>query len=96
MVFLNNHAVMEGCIPIGGLWPVGYIGVGARAPYPKTMRENYAEQDEHTIEAIAAARKLSIQIVLVVKILKSGGAINRELLRGQGGFDLFLRRLEDA
>ena len=96
MVFLNNHAVMEGCIPIGGLWPVGYIGVGARAPYPKTMRENYAEQDEHTIEAIAAARKLSKQIVLVAKILKSGGAANRELLRGQGGFDLFLRRLEDT
>ena len=85
---------MEGCIPIGGLWPVGYIGVGARAPYPKSMREVYAEKDEHTVEAVEATKELSKQIVLVTMILKSGGEQNRELLKKNGGFDFFLQRLE--
>ena len=94
MIFLNSHAVMMGCIPIGGLWPVGYIGVGARAPYPKSMREAYAEGDEHTVEAVEAAQELSKQIVLLTTILKSGGEQNRELLKNNGGFDFFLGRLE--
>jgi hypothetical protein len=94
MIFLNSHAVMMGCIPIGGLWPVGYIGVGARAPYPKSMRETYAEGDEHTVEAVEATQELSKQIVLLTTILKSGGEQNRELLKNNGGFDFFLGRLE--
>ncbi|HEY72921.1 MAG: hypothetical protein DRI81_06370 [Chloroflexi bacterium] len=93
MIFLNSHAVMMGCIPIGGLWPVGYIGVGARVPYPKTMRAAYAEQDEHTVEVVKATKELGKQIVLVTMLLKSGGAQNRELLKQNGGFNLFLQRL---
>lgn len=89
MIFLNSHAVMEGCIPIGGLWPVGYIGVGGRANYPNSMRESYAEKDEHTVEAVEAAKELSKQIVLVTTILKSGGEQNREILKMNGGFEFF-------
>lgn len=33
LIFLNSHAVMMGCIPIGGMWPVGYIGVGGQVFY---------------------------------------------------------------
>ncbi len=94
MIFLNSHAVMEGCVPIGGLWPVGYIGVGARVPYPKTMRDWYEANDEHTLEAVEATRELAKQIVLVTTILKSGGEQNRELLKTYGGFELFLQRLD--
>ena len=93
MIFMNNHAVMEGCIPIGGLWPVGYIGVGARVPYQRPMREWYADGDEHIVEAIEAARELARQIVLITMIIKSGGEQSREILEKQGGFDLFLNRL---
>jgi len=94
MIFLNSHAVMMGCIPIGGLWPVGYIGVGARAPYPQTMREAYAQKDEHTVEAVEATRELSKQIILVTMLLKSGGEQNQEMLKQNGGFDFFLQRLK--
>jgi len=94
MIFLNSHAVMEGCIPIGGLWPVGYIGVGARANYPKTMRDWYEDKDEHTLEAVEATKELAEQIVLVTMILKSGGEQNRKLLKKRGGFEFFLQRLD--
>ena len=94
MIFLNNHALMLGCIPIGGLWPVGYIGVGGRVPYSTTMRESYAEEDEHAVEAIDATKELSKQIILVTRLLKAGGEQNRELLKENGGFDFFLQRLD--
>ncbi len=95
LLFLNSHAVMMGCIPIGGLWPVGYIGVGARVPYPKTMRQNYADKDEHVIEAIEASKEIAKQIVLVTRILKAGGEQTKEILKRNGGFDFFLQRLEN-
>ena len=28
MHFVNGHATMQGCIPVGGAWPGGYLGVG--------------------------------------------------------------------
>lgn len=94
MLYLNSHAVMLGCIPMGGLWPVGYIGVGARVGYSGTMREAYADGDEHTVEAVEATKELSKQIVLVTTILKSGGEQNREILKKSGGFEFFLKRLD--
>lgn len=103
MIFLNNHAVMQGCIPVGGLWPIGYIGVGGRnsswrpgpASKPQTMREAYLEKDEDIIEMVEATKELCKQIVLVTIILKSGGEQNREMLKKNGGFKFFLRRLRD-
>ncbi len=94
MLYLNSHAVMLGCIPMGGLWPVGYIGVGARVGYSGTMREAYEEGDEHTVEAVDATKELSKQIILVTTILKSGGEQNREMLKKSGGFEFFLKRLD--
>jgi multimeric flavodoxin WrbA len=94
MYFLNNHAIMLGCIPIGGLWPVGYIGIGGRVPYGTTLRKMFDDRDEHAVEAIEATRELSKQIVLVTRLLKSGGEQNRDLIRENGGFHFFLQRLD--
>jgi hypothetical protein len=96
MVFLNSHAVMLGCIPIGGLWPVGYIGVGGRQRGMKAMRVLYAEREEDTVEAVEATKELSKQAVLVATIIKSGGERNREMLTKAGGFEFFLKRLHST
>ncbi len=93
MMFLNNHAIMMGCIPVAGLYPVGYIGVGARVDYESHMREEYAAGNVHTIEAIEAIRELGKQLILVTMLLKSGAEQHRELLEKHGGYDLFLQRL---
>ncbi len=60
------------------------------------MRDLYEQEDEHTVEAVEAAKELSKQIVLVTMLLKSGGEQNRELLRSNGGFEFFLQRLESS
>lgn len=95
MQFLNNHAIMEGCIPVGGLWPVGYIGVGARAGSPAAIQELYEKDDEHIVEAIEAIKKLSEQIIIVATLIKSGGEQNKQMLKNVGGFEFFLRRIEN-
>ncbi len=95
MIFLNSHAVMMGCIPVGGMWPVGYIGVGGRIRGRKPLHELYAGQDQDTVEAVDATRELSKQIVLLTTILKSGGEQNREMLKKNGGFEFFLQRLDN-
>jgi len=98
MVYLNSHAVMMGCIPVGGLWPIGYLGVGSwthgRAD-KSTLRDLYAENDEDTVLAVEATKVLSKQIVLVSNILKSGGEQNRDMLKKIGGFEFFLRGLDN-
>jgi hypothetical protein len=86
---LNNHAVMEGCILVEGLRPVGYIGVGERVHYLHTMRDAYAEKDKDTHEAIDATEELGKQIVLKTMILKSGGKQNRELIKRTEGSNSF-------
>jgi multimeric flavodoxin WrbA len=94
MYYLNNHAIMLGSIPIGGLWPVGYIGIGGRVPYDTTLRKDYDKGDEHAVEAIEATRELSRQVILVTMLVKAGGEHYRDMLKEKGGFHFFLQRLD--
>ena len=93
MTFLNNHALMMGCIPVAGLYPVGYIGIGARVLYGTTMRKEYEAGNPHIVEAIEATRELGKHLVLVTMLLKSGGEQERARLEAEGGYGLFLRRV---
>jgi len=93
MMFLNNHALMLGCIPVGGLYPVGYIGIGARVHYGTTMRKEHEAGNAHIVEAIDATRQLGKHLVLVSTLIKAGGEQNRALLEQDGGYGLFLQRL---
>ena len=99
MVFLNSHATMMGCITVGGLWPVGYLGVGSwtRTKVEKNaLRQLYAEKEEDTVYAVDAIKELSKHIVLLTMILKAGGDQLREQLKEDGGYEFFLKQLENA
>lgn len=99
MVFLNSHATMMGCIPVGGLWPLGYLGVGSwtRTKVEKNaLRQLYAAKEEDTVYAVDAIKELSKQIVMLTRILKAGGEQLREQLKEDGCYEFFLRQLENA
>ena len=99
MVFLNNHAVMMGCIPIGAVWPGGYLGVGGwtRVGTGKnTLRELYEQGEEDIVFTVAAIKELSRHIVMTTLILKAGGEQLREQLKDDGGYEFFLKQLENA
>ena len=98
IVFLNNHAVMMGCIPVGSEWPGGYLGAGGWTRVrqdKKALRDLYAEGEQDakfTIEAIKVQAKFVVQMT---QIIKAGGEQQRKMLEKDGGYDFFLRRLDN-
>jgi multimeric flavodoxin WrbA len=96
MIYLNGHATMMGCVPVGGEWPGGYLGVGGWTRVLKgedalkTLLQQGDEDAEFTIKAV---RELSHNIVIFTQIIKAGGLQLREMLEEDGGYDIFLRRI---
>ena len=96
MMYLNGHATMMGCIPVGGEWPGGYLGVGGWTRVLtgedalKTLLEQGDKDAEFTIKAV---RQLSHNLVVFTQIIKAGGLQLREMLEEDGGYDIFLRRI---
>jgi multimeric flavodoxin WrbA len=97
LVFLNNHAVMMGCIPVGGLWPGGYLGVGGwtRTRVEKdALRNLYSEAEPDAQFTVEAIQELSKYLIHLAIILKAGGEAVRPMLEADGGYEFFLRQLE--
>jgi multimeric flavodoxin WrbA len=99
MVFLNNHAVMMGCIPLGAVWPGGYLGVGGWTKVGKgknALRDLYEQGEQDAVFTVDAIKELSGHIIMLTKILKAGGEQLRDELKADGGYEFFLRQLENA
>jgi multimeric flavodoxin WrbA len=97
LTFLNNHAVMMGCIPVGGLWPGGYLGVGGwtRTQVGKNALQDLHAQGEADIHfTVDAIKQLSKYIIQLALILKAGGEAVRPMLEADGGYQYFLRQLD--
>jgi len=98
MVFLNNHAVMQGNIPVGAVWPGGYLGVGGwtRVGVGKnTLRDLYEQGEEDTVFTVDAIKELSRHLVILSMILKAGGEQLRDRLKEDGSYEFFLKQLEN-
>jgi multimeric flavodoxin WrbA len=96
MMFLIGHATMMGCIPVGGEWPGGYLGVGGWTRVLtgedaiKTLLREGDRDAEFTVKAV---RELAKNVVIFTQIVKAGGLALREMLAEDGGYDIFLRRI---
>jgi multimeric flavodoxin WrbA len=96
MIFLNGHATMMGCVPVGGEWPGGYLGVGGWTRVLtdedalQTLLKNGDGDTQFTVEAV---RQLAKNVVRFTQILKAGGLALQEMLEQDGGYDIFLRRI---
>ena len=96
MTFLNVHSIMSGCIPVGGDWPASYIGASGwtRVEEGKnTLRNLHAGEDKDTQFTIDSIKVLSKNVVHTAMILKAGGKALQDMLKEDGGYDIFLRRI---
>lgn len=96
MTFLNVHTIMSGCIPVGGDWPASYIGASGwtRVEESKNaLRNLYADNDEDTVFTIDSIKVLSKNVVHTAMIIKAGGKALQGMLKEDGGYDIFLRRI---
>ncbi len=96
MTFINVHAVMSGCIPVGGDWPASYIGASGwtRVEEGKSaLRKLHAEEDADTVFTVDSIKVLSKNVVHTAMIVKAGGKALQEMLKEDGGYEIFLRRI---
>ena len=96
MMYMTGHAVMMGCIPVGGDWPSAYIGAAGwtRVSTDKNaMKSFYAEGEEDTTFTVNSLKALSKNVVHMALVIKTGGLQLSGLLKEDGGYDIFLRRI---
>lgn len=98
IIFLNNSTVMMGCIPVGSEWPAGYLGAGGWTRVrvdKKALRDLHAGGEEDAVFTVNAVKVQAKFIVQITQIIKAGGWQQREMLEKDGGYDFFLRRLDN-
>lgn len=96
MMYMTGHAVMMGCIPVGGDWPSAYVGAAGWTRVKKeknAMKTLYAEGEEDTTFTVDSIKVLSKNIVHMAMVIKAGGTQLSGMLREDGGYDIFLRRI---
>ena len=96
MMYMNGHAVMMGCIPVGGDWPSAYLGAAGWTRVKKeedAMRMLHKQGEEDTTFTVDSIKVLSKNIVHMALVVKAGGLQLYEMLKQDGGYDIFLRRI---
>jgi multimeric flavodoxin WrbA len=93
---LVNHALIMGCIPVAGdIWE-SYIGVGGWTENDSrnnAIAKLFEEGSKDAQVTVRASRSLGKRTVQVAMIVKCGALANADLLRADGGFDAFYRRI---
>jgi hypothetical protein len=87
---------MMGCLPVGGDWPGGYLGVGGWTRVltdEDALRTLHKQQDQDTMFTVEAVHALSKNLVILTQIVKAGGLQLQAMLDEDGGYDIFLRRI---
>ena len=96
MMYMTGHAVMMGCVPVGGDWPSAYVGAAGWTRVKKeksAMKTLYAEGEEDTTFTVDSIKVLSKNMVHLAMVIKAGGLQLSEMLKEDGGYDIFLRRV---
>jgi len=96
MMYMNGHAVMMGCIPVGGDWPSAYLGAAGWTRVRKeenAMQQLVKEGEEDASFAIDSIKVLSKNVVLTTLVIRAGGKQLSGMLEKDGGYDIFLRRI---
>jgi multimeric flavodoxin WrbA len=97
MMWLINHAVLMGCIPVAGDPWQSYLGAAGwtRNELGKdSLQRLYESGEEDAQIAVAAAESLGRRVAEMALLLKAGGAAFRDLLTTDAAYASFLGRLE--
>jgi multimeric flavodoxin WrbA len=96
---LINHAIIMGCIPVGGdLWE-SYIGAGGWTEddaHNNAIAKRYAEGKTDAQVTVRATRSVAKRTAEIAVMIRSGAIANRELFCADKGYDAFYRRVETA
>ncbi len=96
MMYMTGHAVMMGCIPVGGDWPSAYVGAAGWTRVMKeenAMQQLFKEGEEDATFAVDSIKVLSKNLVHMALVIKAGGKQLSGMLEKDGGYDIFLRRV---
>jgi multimeric flavodoxin WrbA len=96
MIWLINHAVLMGCIPVAGDPWQSYLGAAGwtRNELGKNSLQRLYESGEEDAQiAVTAAESLGRRVAEMALILKAGGAAFRDVLATDGAYASFLGRL---
>jgi multimeric flavodoxin WrbA len=96
MIWLINHAVLMGCIPVAGDPWQSYLGAAGwtRNELGKdSLQRLYESGEEDAQIAVTAAEGLGRRVTEMALLLKVGGAAFRDVLAPDGAYASFLRRL---
>lgn len=96
MIWLINHAVLMGCIPVAGDPWQSYLGAAGwtRNELGKdSLQRLYESGEEDAQIAVAAAESLGRRVTEMALLLKAGGAAFRDVLATDGAYAFFLGRL---
>lgn len=97
LTYLNNHAILMGCLPVRGdrwesyIGAAGWTGTSARKDAIKDLHES---GDFLTQAVVKACCSLGRRVAQVALLVKSGGQLQRRILEADGGYGLFLKRID--
>jgi hypothetical protein len=97
MMWLINHAVLMGCIPVAGDPWQSYLGAAGwtRNDLGEDSLQRLHESGEEDAQiAVTAAESLGRRVVEMALLLRAGGAAFRDLLATDAAYASFLGRLE--
>jgi hypothetical protein len=96
---MTGHAVMMGCIPVGGDWPSAYVGAAGwtRVRTEKSaLKTLHAEEEPDTAFTVDSIKVLAKNLLHMAMVIKAGGQELSNMLKEDGGYDIFLRRIGEA
>jgi multimeric flavodoxin WrbA len=96
MMYMVGHAVMMGCIPVGGDWPSAYVGAAGWTRVKKeedALKQLHRDGEEDATFAVDSIKVLSKNLVHMALVVNAGGKQLSDMLEKDGGYDIFLRRI---
>lgn len=98
MTDIINHALLMGCVPVGGdTWESAYIGGGGwtfNEREKDALKKHYERGDLEAVVAVRAARSVGKRAAQFALMLKEGAIVKREMLeKEEAVFAPFLARL---
>jgi multimeric flavodoxin WrbA len=97
LMYLNNHAMVMGCIPVRGDRWESYIGAAGwteNSTRKDAIKRLYDSGDLDAQAVVKACCSLGRRVAQIALIVKSGGQLQRHILEADGGYDLFLERID--
>ncbi|MBW2618331.1 MAG: flavodoxin family protein [Deltaproteobacteria bacterium] len=97
LIALITHAILMGCLPVGGDPWQCYIGAGGwtrNGMATDSLSQLYEEGEEDAQAAVVGAESVGKRLAQTTLLIKSGGEACRDLLSQEETFGPFLSRLD--